>query len=308
MAGAAGEAELAALDAAAPEVLRGRRATRASDVHALAVIVAQIISGSSPPAFASVVEAVHRGLRRPPPVLDETIPLALAKVLRRSLSRHPWRRPSAVALVQALRDAQHASPVTAPARLRRRALITAAAIAVTAIAVALAHRAGSAERAVSARLAGGTRGARQLLRELDARPGLGRDRRLREDAFALAARGEDRRAVVALLARLPDADDDLLQMTRSPRYWTRWNAVRALEARGTASRVDRSRVYALDLLHAGSCDTRRAAAARLTSLRDPSVIPELTRAYEAAQSSWTEWWCTGREVERALRAARKAQR
>ncbi|HEU0054863.1 MAG TPA: hypothetical protein VFQ39_16875, partial [Longimicrobium sp.] len=115
------------------------------------------------------------------------------------------------------------------------------------------------------------------------------------------------RALVAVLARLPAADDELLAMTRSPRYWPRWNAVRALEARGARDRIDLARVYALDLLHAGSCDTRRAAAEKLRTLRDPRVLAELTQAREAARSSWSEWRCTGPEVEAALRATRLAR-
>jgi hypothetical protein len=206
---------------------------------------------------------------------------------------------------------------------------------------ALARGTGALERAVSSRLAArDVDGARRLLRAaerggatgpaleklrgdiacaarafgeclrryetaLAARPSLGRDPRLRENALALAARGDERRSLVAVLARLPGVDDDLLAMTRSPRYWPRWNAVRALEARGGRDRVDVARVYALDLLHAGSCETRRAAAEKLAALRDPRVVPELTQAFEAARSSWSEWRCTGPEVEAALRASRQ---
>jgi hypothetical protein len=130
---------------------------------------------------------------------------------------------------------------------------------------------------------------------------------VRQNALALAARGDDRRALIAVLARLPGVESELLAMTQSPRYWPRWNAVRALEARGAGDRVDLARVYALDLLHAGSCDTRRAAAQKLAALRDPRVLPELSRAREAARSSWSEWRCTGPEVEEALRAARQAR-
>jgi hypothetical protein len=371
MAGSLVDSEPAALDCAAPEVLRGRGATRASDVHALAVVVAQLIEGTPLPS-ASAAEAVHRGLQRRALVLEGSIPRELATVLRRALSRYPWRRPSAATIARALRNAQRPAlvphalsttsaftprpdaaprespkpaslPATAAARLWSRAL-AGVTVAVMAAAIALVYRAGSVERAVSACLAvGDTQGARRLLREaerrgergpvlgklhgdvacadraygeclaryeaaLEARPVLGRDPRLRENAFALAARGEDRRAVVALLARIPEADDDLFRMTQSARYWTRWNAVRALEARGADRRVDLARVYALDLLHAGSCSTRRAAAMKLTLLRDPRVVPELTQAHQAAQSSRSEWRCTGWEVEQALRAALMAQK
>ena len=231
-------------------------------------------------------------------------------------------------------------------RSQRRALAAAAAVALagTAGALALAHRSGALEREVAARLdARDLAGARQLVAAaqhgragdplldklrgdvacaarssgeclrryesaLSARPELGRDRRLRENALALAARGEDRRAVVAVLARLPGADEELLAMTLSPRYWPRWNAVRALELRGQGVRVGTvARVHALDLLHAGSCDTRRAAAEKLAALKDPRVVPDLTRAYEASRASWSEWRCVGPEVEAAIRATRQAR-
>lgn len=399
----AAAADLAALGCAAPEVLRGRPATRASDVHALAVMVADLLAGRSAAAPASLAEAVQRGLRRPPLALGLAVPTAVARLLRRATSRRPWLRPGAAKLAQALaaasraREERRAPPLAPPARPpppppqrgsrrppretgpvpvpppaprrpllasvpplrleRLRALrldrlrahprplaaIAAAALLLGAGAVALARRAGALERDVSARLAArDVDGARRLLREaerggasgpalqklrgdvacaaraygdclrryeaaLAASPSLGRDPRLRQNALALAARGDERRAVVAVLARLPGADGELLAMTRSPRYWTRWNAVRALEARGARERIDLARVYALDLLHAGSCDTRRDAAERLRDLRDPRVLPELTQADEAARSSWSAWRCDGPEVEEALRAARLAR-
>jgi hypothetical protein len=211
--------------------------------------------------------------------------------------------------------------------------------AIAALGLAVAYRAGRVEREVEARLAtGDVAGARRSVgdaehrgtrgpvleklrgdiacaahaygeclaryhRALVGRPLLGRDRRLHDNALALAARGEERRALVALLTRL-GAEDELARMTRSPRYWTRWNAVRALEARGALGRVDLGGVYALDLLYAGSCETRRAAAAKLATLHDSRLIPELTRAREAARASWSEWRCTGAAVDEALRASR----
>jgi hypothetical protein len=222
-------------------------------------------------------------------------------------------------------------------------LAAALALVLATGAVALVRRAGALEREVARRLAvRDLDGARRLLREaeragakgpavdklrgdvacaergfaeclrrydaaLAGDPSLGREPSVRQNALALAARGDDRRALIAVLARLPGVDGELLAMTQSPRYWPRWNAVRALEARGAGDRVDLARVYALDLLHAGSCDTRRAAAQKLAALRDPRVLPELSRAREAARSSWSEWRCTGPEVEEALRAARQAR-
>ncbi|MFL5302016.1 MAG: hypothetical protein ACJ79R_16905, partial [Anaeromyxobacteraceae bacterium] len=141
---------------------------------------------------------------------------------------------------------------------------------------------------------------------LAAAPRFATDARIRENALALAARGDDRRAVVAVLAKLDRIDPALAALTGGERYWPRWNAVRALEARGRADQVDYARVYALDLVHAGSCDTRRAAANKLARLRDRRVLPELERALAAARGSFWEWRCTGPEVEDALRATRAA--
>ena len=371
-------ADLAAVDCAAPEVIRGRRPTRASDVYALAVAVADQLAAETPAASASLAEALHRGLCRPPLVVGPAVPPRVARLLRRAVSPRPWRRPSAAALAGALRAAHEAAvaprpvpvaprpapvaprpPLLArpppaaprpddagallpvrPRGARRAATALLAFIGATAaLGLAVVYRAGRVEREVEARLeAGDVAGARRSVRYAEqrgtrgpvleklrgdiacaahaygeclaryhravaGRPSLGRARRLHDNALALAARGEERRAVVALLARLGD-EDELAQMTRSPRYWTRWNAVSALEARGALKRVELGRVYALDLLYAGSCETRRAAVAKLAALHDPRLIPELTRAREAARASWSEWRCTGAAVDEALRASR----
>lgn len=381
------EADLAAFALAAPEVLRGGRPSRAADVFALSLAVADLLASRPPPESGTWEEVLHRALRRPRLDPAPELPPKLRRLLVRASSPRPWHRPTAAALAAGLAEASRArvgapaapersghdvpapaplrpeqhrpkptQPTLLPARpvapfalivrrSRRRALAAAAAVALagTGGALALAHRSGALELEVAARLdARDLAGARQLvaaaepgragdplldklrgdlacaarssgecLRRYDAalsaRPALGRDRRLRENALALAARGEERRAVVAVLARLPDASAELLAMTGSPRYWPRWNAVRALELRGEGARVDRPRVYALDLLHAGSCDTRRAAAEKLAALRDPRVVPELTHAYESARASWTEWRCLGPEVEAAIRATRQAR-
>ncbi len=375
------EADLAALALAAPEVLRGRRPSRAADVFALALAIDDLLAGRPPPESGTWEEVLHRALRRPPLDPSPDLPPKLRQLLLRSSSPRAWRRPTAATLAAAFAEASRAraaAPVarasaghdvlpSAPPpepdqpkptvlqaqpcapfallvrRSHRRALAAAAAVALAGAAGALAQRSGALDREVASRLdARDLAGARQIVAAaeharagdplldklrgdiacaarspgeclrryeaaLSASPTLGRDRRLRKNALALAARGEERRAVVAVLARLPAADEELLAMTGSPRYWPRWNAVRALELRGQGARVDLPRVYALDLLHAGSCDTRRAAAEKLAALKDPRVVPDLTRAYEAARASWSEWRCVGPEVEAAIRATRQAR-
>jgi eukaryotic-like serine/threonine-protein kinase len=137
---------------------------------------------------------------------------------------------------------------------------------------------------------------------IEARPGLKDDPLVRENVLALLGR-EDVRALAVRLATWVDGVDELLlERTRSDRYWTRWNAVRALEARGEAERIDYADVYARDLLHGGSCATRRAAAAKLAELRDPRTLPALEQARASAGAF--DWFCTGDTIGRAIASVR----
>lgn len=137
---------------------------------------------------------------------------------------------------------------------------------------------------------------------LEAKPALAEDPVLRENVLALLAREDDRALAVRLATRIEGVDGVLLERTRSDRYWTRWNAVRALEARGQAERIDYAEVYASDLLHGGSCATRRAAAAKLAELRDPRTLPALEQARKDAGPFG--WFCTGDTIGRAIAAVR----
>jgi eukaryotic-like serine/threonine-protein kinase len=137
---------------------------------------------------------------------------------------------------------------------------------------------------------------------LERRPGLSGDPVVRENVLALLGREDDRALAVRLATRVEGVDDLLLERTRSDRYWTRWNAVRALEARGEAERIDYADVYSRDLLHGGSCATRRAAAAKLAELRDPRSLPALEQARDDAGAF--DWFCTGDTIGRAIAAVR----
>jgi eukaryotic-like serine/threonine-protein kinase len=137
---------------------------------------------------------------------------------------------------------------------------------------------------------------------LEARPGLKDDPLVRENVLALLGREDDRALAVRLATWVDGVDEPLLERTRSDRYWTRWNAVRALEARGEAERIDYGDVYARDLLHGGSCATRRAAAAKLAELRDPRTLPALEQARASAGAF--DWFCTGDTIGRAIAAVR----
>jgi hypothetical protein len=131
------------------------------------------------------------------------------------------------------------------------------------------------------------------------------DRVLRANALALLPRAEERAALIRVLARLDGIEESLVEGTRSSRYWVRWNAARALEARGEPARIDYAGVYALDLLHGGSCATRRAAAARLAALGDLSALPALEQAKRATDASLFERLCMGDSVDRAIAAMRR---
>jgi hypothetical protein len=76
---------------------------------------------------------------------------------------------------------------------------------------------------------------------------------------------------------LEAADTDIVSTwTTDKRYWLRWGAVHLREAAGLP--YDTVQVTILDLKHAGSARTRRAAARRLGELGDPRAIPALEEA------------------------------
>ncbi len=131
------------------------------------------------------------------------------------------------------------------------------------------------------------------------------DRVLRANALALLPRAEERAALIRVLARLDEIEDELVEGSRSSRYWVRWNAVRALEARGQPARIDYAGVYGLDLLHGSSCATRRAAAARLGALGDAGGLPALEHAKRSIDASLLERLCMGDSVDRAIAALRR---
>lgn len=100
------------------EQLEGGRATGASDVHALAVMAYEMLSGQRPRRQANPLALARAMLEEPPPDLRRDwpqAPPAAAELLVESLSSEPERRPaSAGALADALRCA------LAPAGTARR--------------------------------------------------------------------------------------------------------------------------------------------------------------------------------------------
>jgi hypothetical protein len=228
-------------------------------------------------------------------------------------------------------------------RSRRRLVAAAVALLLSALAVRAAwrhHRDGALASEVAERLdARDLAGAQRVLREAERRrPGdalvarlqgdlalargderralrlwrsalavdrsLGRDPRLRREALSLLDASEGRADLVAVLAALDrEVVDPLLAATRSPDGRVRWSAVRALEARGEAARVDYAQVYLADLEHGGSCTARRAAAAKLAWLRSPAALPGLERA--RASMGLFDRLCMGDAVDRAIDATRR---
>lgn len=124
------------------------------------------------------------------------------------------------------------------------------------------------------------------------------DERLRRNVLELLPREDRTGLVAAVLAKLDGVKGDLVEATRSQAYWKRWNAVRALEQSGDRRAIDYTQVYSLDLLHASSCPTRRAALARLLELHDRAALPALERVGQLNDS------CLRDELPRAIAALR----
>ncbi|MCI0571480.1 MAG: protein kinase [Myxococcaceae bacterium] len=133
------------------------------------------------------------------------------------------------------------------------------------------------------------------------------DARLQRNTLALMDRADRRWLVAQVAAKLEDVDDALEADTLSEHYWKRWNAVRALEARGAGDRIPYGVVYALDVLHAGSCATRRAALAQLAQLKDPESLPHLQRAREKSSGFLFGDTCVGGDLERVIRELESAR-
>ncbi|MCB9371765.1 MAG: serine/threonine protein kinase [Microthrixaceae bacterium] len=185
---ATGESALTVLHAA-PEVLRGERATVASDVYSLASTLYTLLAGRA--AFAregddSVAAVVLRAVSEPVPDLrPRGVPDDLAGVLERAMDKDPARRPpSAEAFGRELQQVQraHGGPVT-ELRLDPR-------------------------RAAAAALSGGCHGDEVGPHRAGRRPGCGaspplreagrsRSRRRRRPVVGVAPRGAGRHARLA---------------------------------------------------------------------------------------------------------------
>jgi len=94
------------LSLAAPELLRGGRATKASDVYTTAVMAYQLLSGSNPFKGETEAETLFRVLEHEPARLSSgrgDLPAGLDEVMQRALHKRPTSRyQSALELAEAL--------------------------------------------------------------------------------------------------------------------------------------------------------------------------------------------------------------
>ncbi|HVI97345.1 MAG TPA: hypothetical protein VM753_25240, partial [Anaeromyxobacter sp.] len=110
---------------AAPEVLRGRPATRASDAFSAGAIVHALLAGRSPFAAGDdVLEAVRRVLHEPAPpltVLRPGLPPGIAATVQAALAKRPRRRAAVAALLEAIEAATGAPTEVGIESVARRA-------------------------------------------------------------------------------------------------------------------------------------------------------------------------------------------
>jgi eukaryotic-like serine/threonine-protein kinase len=104
---------------AAPEVLRGERATRTSDVYSAACLAFQLLSGSPPYSGATGWEVAQKHLESPAPRLRgirPDVPARIDAAVNRALDKNPRRRFGTVdAFAEAIDvDAESTLPETMP--------------------------------------------------------------------------------------------------------------------------------------------------------------------------------------------------
>jgi eukaryotic-like serine/threonine-protein kinase len=107
-----------------PEAFAGVEASAATDVYALGATLYLLLTGAPPFPGASVAELVRSQSTLPPPVLPDSVPDDLAKVVRRCLCRAPHERyangrelaEALLACADAGRGSGAASTKAAPAR------------------------------------------------------------------------------------------------------------------------------------------------------------------------------------------------
>ncbi len=136
----------------APEQVSGKPATPATDVHALGLILHEVVTGAPAVAGDSTHELVAQliaGVEARPTKVDPTLPVALDHVVARCLTRDPAARPARAAEVAALLDGLRdtlrdgaGGPSATDVRRRRLAAFAGGGLALLLLVLGLA-RAGS---------------------------------------------------------------------------------------------------------------------------------------------------------------------
>src|SRR5438552_6419650 len=97
----------------APEILRGEKASAASDIYSLGVVTYEIATGRRPFTGKTDALLMSEVLNRqplPPRQLNATLPRSLEELILRTLSKEPAQRPSIADLQSQLRESAGGKP------------------------------------------------------------------------------------------------------------------------------------------------------------------------------------------------------
>lgn len=89
----------------APELLCGNKATGASDVYALGIMLFEMLSGRLPFNYSDTMKLLSAHLSESVPPLDSEIPENLRQLVADLLAKEPLQRPSAAQVVKRLKAA-----------------------------------------------------------------------------------------------------------------------------------------------------------------------------------------------------------
>ncbi|HZE95599.1 MAG TPA: tetratricopeptide repeat protein, partial [Planctomycetota bacterium] len=273
----------------APEQVEGgREITPRTDVHALGVLLYEILTGRPPHVGESIPEVYAKISREdaiPPRAVDVSLPWELDAVTLKALEKDPSRRyPTAAAFADDVArflagEPVSARPVSGPGRLWRRARKRPAALAASVLTLLLAV-------GVAAMLLGQRRSEdeRAALRDLEsARPSLEKARSAQytdaiEPARMLGSLDEARGLIDAALSRAPELP--LGWYLRGEEQELRGDYARAQECFGRA--VERDPRLGPARYHLGRVLLYRAYVASLDFWPDQRAL----RRAEAEQMAW----------------------